>query len=83
MEDFTDENRMFIKMLGGPEKLEYDFRNNKKAVLRISRLLKQIKLDRNGKEHKDGVTFKDMKNKDGDSQSTLKRQNAKWNEEKK
>jgi hypothetical protein len=82
MEDFTDENRRYIKILGGAEKVKHDFRNDKKAVMRMPRLLKQIKLDENGKEKKSGKKFKNMSNKAGDSLSTLKRQNNKWTEEK-
>jgi hypothetical protein len=83
MKDYTNENRKFIKLLGGADKMRHDFRNDKRAILDMPRLFKQAKHDENGKEKKSGKKFKDLKNLAGDSMATLKRQNAKWTEEKK
>ncbi len=83
MIDYTNENRKIIKLLGGAEKIKFDFRNDKKLVINLSRILKQIKRDENGMEMKSGKKFNEMKNIAGDSLSTLKRQNTNWTEEKK
>ncbi|MEI6815509.1 MAG: hypothetical protein WCL14_02775 [Bacteroidota bacterium] len=78
MEDYSDDNRKWIKKLGGAEKVKKDFQNDQHAILHIARLLKQIIIDENEKEFGKTTKISEMPNHTKRNHSTIKRQKDKW-----
>ena len=78
MEDYSEDNRKWIKKLGGADKLKKDYQNDQHAVIYIARLLKQITIDENVIQFKKAKKICDMPNHTKKNHSTIKRQKDKW-----
>ena len=78
MEDYSDDNRKWIKKFGGADKVKKDFENDQHAVIYIARLLKQITIDKNVIYFKKSTPLNDIPGHTKKNHSTVKRQKKKW-----